>query len=313
MNPKIYLAPMAGVTDLAFRLISRELGAKYCFYEMLDANAAVYSHPKNKRLLKTLKQDAPIAAQLLGKDPSVMLEAAQKLLNLIDIPSLDINCGCPAKKVIKKGAGAALLKDTSRLGKIVKKLTSNLEIPVTVKLRTGFDKKDVAECVKTAKICQENGATSICIHGRTMTQGYSGDIDYESIRAAKESLIIPVFGNGNIFSHLMAKKMFDETGCDGILVARGAMGNPWIFKNIENYIKNGKIPKSPSLSMKKKVLKKHLTYIEKYKDIRSANKIGLMGKVAMWYFKGIYNAARIREEISKVKTYRELIRLINSA
>ena len=302
---------MSGVTDLAFRLISRELGATHCFYELLDAKAAVYAHPKNKRLLKTLKQDTPIAAQLLGKDPSIMLEAALKLLDLVNISFLDINSGCPAKKVIKKGAGAALLRNTAGLGKIVKKLTSNLQIPVTVKLRSGFDKRDIAECVKAAKICQENGATSIFLHGRTMSQGYSGDIDYESIRATKLALDIPVFGSGNIFTPLMAKRMLDETGCDGILVARGALGNPWIFKNIEGYLKNGKISKSPSLSIKKKVLKKHLAYIEKYKDVNPANKAGLMGKIAMWYMKGLPNATRIREKIGKVRSSKELINLIS--
>ena len=144
-----------------------------------------------------------------------------------------------------------------------------------------------------------------------MSQRYSGDIDYESIRAVKESLKIPVFGSGNIFNPFMAKKMLDETGCDGILVARGALGNPWIFKNIENYLENGETPKNPSLPAKKKVIKTHLAYIEKYKDIGPANKMGLMGKVAMWYFKGHCNGTRIRSRISKVASYQELIDLID--
>lgn len=302
---------MAGVTDLAFRLISRESGAGHCFFEMLDSKATLYSHPKNRRLLKTLGKDSPIAAQLVGADPSVMLDAAEKLLSLVEVSFLDVNSACPVKKIVKKGAGASLLKDTGTLGKIIKKLASKLRIPITVKLRSGFNKRDVASLVRTAAICEANGATSVFIHGRTMSQGYSGGIDYESIRAAKEALKIPVFGSGNIFNPFMAKKMLDETGCDGITVARGALGNPWIFKNIENYLKNGTAAEIPGLSLKKEVLKKHLSYIENYKDIADANKLGFMGKVAMWYLKGLHDASRIREQICKVRSYRELIRLIN--
>ena len=247
MKTKIYMAPMSGVTDLSFRLISRKFGARHCFFEMLDAQGTVYGHPKNRRFMKTLKKDAPIAAQLLGAEPSVMLAAGEKLTSLVSISSLDINSACPAKKVIKRGAGAALLKDALRLGKIVKKLSSRLRIPVTVKLRAGFDKRDLAECVRIAKICQANGASTVFMHGRTTSQGYSGDIDYESIKAVKDALEIPVFGSGNIFNPFMAKKMLDETGCDGILVARGALGNPWIFRDIENFLKNGTLPKPPSV------------------------------------------------------------------
>jgi len=172
MNPKIYLAPMSGVTDLAFRLVSRRLGAEHCFFEMLDSKALVYGGRKNRGLIKTIKKDSPISAQLLGADPSVMLDAAEQLIELVDISFLDINSACPVKKVTKKGAGAALLKNRALLGKIIKKLVSKLRIPVTVKLRTGFDKRDIAECVRIAEECQENGASIVFIHGRTMLQGY---------------------------------------------------------------------------------------------------------------------------------------------
>lgn len=311
MNPKIYLAPMSGVTDLAFRLISRKLGASHCFFEMLDAKSITYNHPKSKFLLKTIEKDSPLAAQLVGADPFVMLDAAEKLLSFVDISFLDINSACPAKKIIRKGAGAALLKNTAMLGKIIKKLSSKLQIPVTVKLRTGFNKRDVRESVRTAKICQANGASIVFMHGRTKSQNYSGDIDYKSIKAVKVALKIPVFGSGNIFNPLLAKRMLDETGCDGILVARGALGNPWIFKNIENYLRNGQTASPLSLSTKKKVLKVHLAYIEKYKDIKHTNKIGFMGKVTMWYLKGLFDAARIREQICKVRSYKKLINLID--
>ncbi len=312
MNPKIYLSPMSGITDLSFRLISRRAGAAHCFFEMLDSKAVVYDRPTNTHILKTIKKDRPIAAQLVGADPSVMLDAAEKLTALVDISFLDINSACPAKKIIKKDAGAALLKDTARLSKIIKKLASRLRIPVTVKLRTGFDERNVRKFVRIAEACQANGASTVFIHGRTAAQRYFGDVDYESIKAVKEALKIPVFGSGNIFNPFMAKKMLEETGCDGIMVARGALGNPWIFKDIENYLKNGGAAENPGLAVKKKVLKEHLAYIEKYKDMTPANKIGFMGKVTMWYLKGLSNSARIRECICKVKSYNELIEVIDA-
>ena len=312
MKPDVYMAPMSGITDLAFRLISRRFGAELCFFEMLDSRAVLSGHPKNRRLLRTLKEDRPIAAQLVGGDPSIMLDAAERLLSLVDIAFLDINSACPAKKILKKGAGAALLRNRTCLGKIIKKLSSNLRIPVTVKLRAGYDRIDVKECVRTAKLCQANGASTIFIHGRTALQGYSSDVNYESIRAVKEALTVPVFGSGNILNPFMAKKMFDETGCDGILIARGALGIPWIFKNTAAYLKNSSSTKTLNLSTKKKILKLHLAYIEKYKELGPAHKIGFMGKVTMHYVKGLPSARRIRERICSVRSYGELINIIDA-
>ncbi|MCX5716619.1 MAG: tRNA dihydrouridine synthase DusB [Candidatus Omnitrophica bacterium] len=312
MDPKVYLAPMSGITDLPLRLMSRKFGAEQCFFEMLHSNSIIYGHPKNGRIIKTLKKDRPIAAQLLGADTGAMFEAAQKLLTLVDISFLDINSACPAKKVVKKGEGAALLQNRARLGRIIKKLSSNLDLPVTVKLRTGYSMRDVAECVKTAKLCEDKGASTVFLHGRTRSQGYSGDIDYESIRAVKKALKIPVFGSGNIFNPVMAEKMFVETGCDGILVARGALGNPWIFKDIRQYLKTGRLPRARNLSVKIKALKEHLDYINKYNDIKGSRKTGIMGRVAMWYLKGFPNASKVRGMIFRQRSYNELINLINS-
>lgn len=286
MKPKIFLAPMSGITDLSFRLISREFGAEQCFFEMLDAKITLCDHPASRRPLKTIEQDTPIAAQLVGSDPCVMLDAAEKLTTLLDIAFLDINSACPVKKIIKKGAGAALLQNTATLGKIIHALSSRLPIPVTVKLRTGFDKRDIKQCVNTAELCEANGASMIFIHGRTRSQGYSGIIDYESIKAVKDAVRIPVMGSGNVFAPLMAKKMLDETGCDGILVARGALGNPWLFRNIEHYLQKGERRTRPALGVRKKVLAKHLAYIEKYNEMTDSNKTGYMGKVKKWYLKG---------------------------
>jgi nifR3 family TIM-barrel protein len=277
---------MSGITDLPFRLVSREFGAEQCFFEMLDAKTILCNHPASRRPLKTLKKDTPIAAQLVGSDPCVMLDAAEKLMTLVDISFLDINSACPVKKIIKKGAGAALLLSTATLGKIITTLSSKLTIPITVKLRTAFDKRDIGKCVKTAELCEANGASMIFIHGRTSSQGYDGTVDYESIKAVKDALQIPVFGSGNIFTSFMAKKMLDETGCDGLLVARGALGNPWLFRDIEHYLQKGETLKKPALAVREKVLAKHLAYIEQYNDMTDTNKIGYMGKVRKWYLNG---------------------------
>jgi len=310
INTNIFLAPLSGCSDLAFRLIAREHGAKFCFFEMVDANALIRNHEKTIGILKTTDKDAPIAGQLLGADPSLMLDAAQKLVSLVDISFLDINSACPVRKVVSKGAGAYLLEKPAALYKTLKKLSSSLKIPVTVKIRLGYHKKEIKNIVDIAKKCGENGASAVFVHGRTRAQGYAGEVDYEFIRDIKNSLEIPVLGTGNIFTPELAKKMFDETGCDGILVARGTFGNPWIFKNIENYLKNGETLAEPSLSAKKKVLKKHLSYIEKYRASNSSSRIGFMRKVAMWYLKGFPYAAKTRDRIARTQDYAELLKLI---
>lgn len=304
IDTNVFLAPLAGCSDLPFRLIAREHGAKFCFYEMVDANSLVYKRRQTFVMLKTDSKDSPIAGQLLGADPSAMLDAAQKLLKLVDISFLDINCACPAKKVIKKKAGAYLLRDAPRLYKILEKLIPGLPLPITIKIRTGYDKHDHSHISEIAKRCESLGVAAIFVHGRLMTQGYAGGIDYEAIKKIKESVRIPVFGSGNVLSPELAKKMFDETGCDGILVARGALGNPWIFqgKNVEDV----------SIEEKKKVLKKHLAYVDKYKDISQHGKIGFMRKVAIWYLKSLPHASRLREKITSAKTYDDLVSVIDA-
>ena len=306
INTKIILAPMSGCTDLAFRLIAREHGAKFCFFEMVDANALVHAHPKTLGLLKTTRKDAPVAAQLLGSDPDVVLKAAQKITGLTDISFLDINSACPVKKVTSKRAGAYLLNDTDILCRIIEKLASSLPVPVTVKIRLGYGKSEPHKILELVKRCENSGISAVFVHGRTRSQGYSGDIDYESIKAIKEAVKIPVFGSGNIFNPYMADKMFKETGCDGILVARGALGNPWVFKQIESYLKGAKIPKAPANSQKLKVLKRHLKLMDRYKQASPPAKIGIMRKVTMWYLKGLPEAARMRQKICSAKTLNEL-------
>lgn len=309
----IFLAPLSGSSDLAFRLIARQHGAGLCFFEMIDAHSVVYGPGrKTASILKTVETDAPIAAQLLGEDPSIMLRAANEIVSRVNPSFLDINAACPAKKVIKKRAGSYLLRDPKRLYEIVKRLALSLPIPVTVKIRIGYDEKWSDEIAGLAKGCELNGASAVFVHGRTRIEKYSGEVNYDAIRKIKEAVNIPVFGSGNILTPESSKRMFDETGCDGILVARGALGNPGIFGRIEDYLAGRPIPPDAGLKPKKIILKQHLSYIERYKDCSPSGKVGCMRKVTLWYTRGLPNAKRIREKVSLANTYEMMIKLIDS-
>lgn len=311
IDTKILLAPLAGCSDFSFRLICREHGARFCFFEMVDSNSLCHDNAETLDILKTSDKDKPIAAQLLGSEPAAMLIAAIKLLSIVKPSFIDINCACPAKKVIKKKAGSYLLHDTKKMSAIIKELSSSLPIPVTVKMRLGFYEDDIKHIDKTAKMCESSGAAALFVHGRTYRQGYAGDIDYEAIKIIKESVGIPVFASGNVFTPELAKKMFDMTACDGVCVARGALGNPWVFSQIENYIKCGKLPEPITTSEKKKVITRHLSYIEMYKNMRPSSKIGFMRKVIFWYLKNFPSAARIRERFNSIKTYDGFLAMID--
>lgn len=313
LKEKVFLAPLAGCADLAFRLIAREHGAGFCFFEMTDCNSLVRGPERNiVSTFRTTEADRPIAAQLVGSDPSMMARAAKRIFEFSKPSFIDINAACPTKKVVKKGAGARLLTDKNLLFNIVKTISLNAPVPVTVKIRVGYDKRDVKNITVIAKGCEENGASAIFVHGRTRSQGYCGGIDYESIKAIKEAVKVPVFGSGNIFDGESAAAMLKNTGCDGITVARGALGNPWIFKEIENYLAGKEAPSKIGMDRRKSVLIRHLGYLEKYKMIRPSGKAGFMRKVAIWYLKGFPKAARLREKIIVVKSYEEMLKLIDS-
>ena len=311
IDTDIIMAPLAGCTDLPFRLIAREHGAKFCFYEMLDANSLTHRTRTCRFILKTDPKDTPVAAQLLGNDPSVMLDAAQILLSITPSPFLDINFACPARKVIKKKAGGYLVKDEKALSEILKKLSKNLPIPITVKLRTGFDRRDEEHMANIAKSCEDSGAKAIFVHGRSVKQGYSGDVDYDMIRVIKNSVSIPVVGVGNVFSGESAKLMFDRTGCDGICVARGALGNPWIFEEIDSYLKDGKTLSGPTIKSRIAVAKKHLRYMQEYLELDKKRVVGPMRKVAIWYMKQFESARIARSSITRAKTAEAIIDIVN--
>lgn len=311
IDTNVFLAPLAGCSDLAFRTIAREHGAKFCFFEMIDAHSMIYQRKKTLAYLKTNEKDTPIAAQLLGRDPDVMLEAAERMLEHVKISFIDINCACPARKIIKKRCGSYLLKDTEALSKVVKKLSSSLSIPVTVKLRTGFDKTDAANIAMTAKRCEDSGAGAIFVHGRTKDQGYKGDVDHASIKAIKEAVAIPVIGGGDIFSPEDAKNMFTRTGCDGIFVARGSFGNPWIFGAIEKYLRTGKLAEPPGPDARREALRRHISCIEELKDARPQSRVNCMRKIVIWYTKGFPHATRIRDAACKARQYEQMLDIVD--
>lgn len=312
IGTNIFLAPMSGCTDLSFRLISREHGAGFCFFEMVDTHSVIHHRRKTFEMLKTCEDDRPIALQLLGNDPRIMCEAAGEILSKVRVSFLDINAACPVKKVAKKRAGSYLLKDGSSLCEMIRTLASSLDVPITVKIRLGHEKESLEDIVGLAGRCEAAGVSAIFVHGRTALQRYSGEVNYGAIRAIKDAVKIPVIGSGNVLSGELAKRMLDRTGCDGILVARGAFGNPWIFKAIEDYLKDGHIRSLPDMSARKAVLKRHLSYIDKHVNCPYNAKVGIMRKVALWYLKSFPHARKIREQISLVKSCEKMIEFIDA-
>jgi len=314
INTNIFLASLAGVSDLSYRLIAREHGAEFCFYEMFDSNSLVFTSQRKTRVEPPPHpKDLPIAVQLLGSDPDMMLKAAKKLLEMNKkITFLDINAACPMKKVIKKKSGAYLIREPEILYSIIRKLSSSLPIPITVKLRTGYLNKDISRIIKISKNCEKNGAKAVFVHGRTKAQEYTGSVDYESIKAIKDNVTIPVIASGDIFSALKAKEMIDKTGCDGVIVARGSFGNPWIFKQIKAYLRDGILLPDPPLVEKLAIAKKHLNYIEKYKKLPAKSKLGFCRKITIWYLKNFRHAAMLRDQAGRAKSVRELYSIIDT-
>lgn len=303
LGGRVFLAPMAGVTDLAFRLICKEKGCDLLYTEMINAKALCYDDDKTKKMLNIRDEEHPISVQIFGSDPDYMGRATE-ILNEYPNEILDINMGCPAPKVVKNGDGSALMKNPKLAGEVLKAVVNNSIKPVTLKIRKGWDDNSI-NALEIAKIAEDAGISAIAVHGRTREQYYSGVADWDIIKQVKETVKIPVIGNGDVFDIKAAIKMLDKTGCDAIMIGRGSQGNPWIFNQINSYLDSGIIIPEPSVEEKISTAIKHLNLAleedGEYVAVRE------MRKHIAWYLKGLKKSARLRDEINKIESYEEVV------
>ena len=301
------LGPMAGVTDMPFRMLCMEQGAGLLYTEMISAKALLYRNRNTEALMQMHPLEHPIALQLFGSEPEIVAEAAEMIADRpFDI--LDINMGCPVPKVVNNHEGSALMRDPERAAAIVAAVVRRIDKPVTVKIRKGFSEKE-SNAPEFARRMEDAGAAMIAVHGRTRVQYYSGEADWDIIRRVKEAVKIPVIGNGDIFSARDALSMREETGCDGVMVARGARGNPWIFREIRAALSGQEIPQRPEREEVIRMLLRHarlsVGFKGEYTGIRE------MRKHTAWYTTGMRGSARLRERVTHVSTLEELTELLH--
>lgn len=304
------LAPMAGVSDRAYRELCVRFGAAYCVSEMVSSKALSFNSKKSEELMEISDLERPCGIQIFGDDPKCMADAAKHALeNKPDI--IDINMGCPAPKISSNGSGSALMKNPLLCGEIVKAVTAVTDIPVTVKIRKGWD-DDSVNAVEVAKICESAGAASITVHGRTRQQYYKPPVDYDIIRAVRESVSVPVIANGDIDSVERAKEVMDITGCDLVMIGRATLGNPWIFSQINAYLENPNVKiHTPDLEERLGVMIEHIGKMVEYKGEHMA--MLQARKLVVGYFKGMKGAAALRNEAGKIKTLDDLYELRQKA
>ncbi len=305
---QLVLAPMAGISNSSYRKIVKKMGVGLIYAEMVSTNALAYGNVKTFNLLKMSEEERPIAQQIFGSDAETFVTAAKIIEKTMHPDIIDINMGCPVPKVaLRAQAGSTLLKDPQKIGEIVNAVVKNVSVPVTVKIRSGWDQNSI-NAVEVAKICEENGASAIAIHARTRSEGYSGHANWNIIKKVKENVSIPVIGNGDVTDPYLAKKMLDETGCDAVMIGRGALGNPWIFKRCLEYIENNQIIDEPTNKEKLEMIKEHYKLLKEDKNEHIA--LLEIRTHALYYLKGMPESKIYKEKICKAKNEEEFLSIL---
>ena len=310
LENRVVLAPMAGICNNAFRRIIKEMGVGLIYAEMVSDKAIVYENIKTKEMLYMTEYERPIVQQIFGSDKETFVEAALYIVENMKPDIIDINMGCPVPKVaLKNQAGSALLKNPDKIYEIVKGVTETVNIPVTVKIRSGWDSNSI-NAIEIAKICEKAGASAICVHPRTRAQGYTGKANWEIIKQVKERVTIPVIGNGDIKTKEDAKRMLEDTGCDMVMIGRGCLGNPWLMKEIINYIEHEKVIDKPTYTEKINMCLKHIDYLLEIKNERIT--VLEMRPHIAWYIKGLPNNIEIKKQIFEERSINKVKEILNT-
>lgn len=306
--PTVVQSPMANCTDLPFRLVARAQGMAFAFLEMVSSEALVRETQRTFEMMQTIPEDRPIGVQLVGCDPAVMGDAAAKVEEM-GFDLIDINLGCPMPKVVSKGGGSMLLREPHTAEQIFHRVVRSVKrIPVTVKMRLGFSDGSGQEAATIARIAQECGLDAIAVHGRTREQGYAGQADYEAIRRVKEAVTIPVIGNGDVVDGASALRLRQISGCDGVMLGRGALGNPWVYKEVEAALEGQPAPAQPDLAERKRVLLRHIELQCRYEE----RPIGHLRRIICWYFKDLPGVAAFRNRIHRAQAVEEMQALVEA-